>query len=183
MTKKCKVCGDRFEPKYTSFQKTCNEMACILAWGKKEKERKQMDQARKKRREARESDRGYWIKRVQTEFNKYIRMRDKGQPCISCGNPMTGLIHAGHYRSVGAHPELRFHEDNCHAQCVSCNNFKSGNLTEYRSKLITKIGSDRVEWLEGPHEKRKYTIPELKEMLAHYKGLANGNHITAGQKI
>jgi hypothetical protein len=88
---------------------------------------------------------------------------------------MSGQIHAGHYRSVGAHPELRFEPDNCHAQCAQCNNFKSGNLTEYRANLIKKIGLQRVEWLEGPQEKRKFSIEELKELLTHYKGLQDGN--------
>jgi len=173
--KKCKVCGGKFEPKFTSFQKTCNEMACILAWGKKERERKALAETRKKRREVRESDRGYWLRRTQTEFNKYIRTRDIGRPCISCQRVMSGQIHAGHYRSVGAHPELRFEPDNCHAQCAQCNNFKSGNLTEYRANLIKKIGLQRVEWLEGPQEKRKFSIEELKELLTHYKGLQDGN--------
>ena len=181
--KKCKVCGDKYEPKFTSFQKTCNEMACILAWGKKEKERKALAENRKKKKAAREGDRAYWLRRTQTEFNKYIRTRDKGKPCISCGRVMTGQVHAGHYRSVGAHPELRFEPDNCHAQCAQCNNWKSGNLTEYRANLLVKIGQERIEWLEGPHEKSKLGIPELKELLAHYKGLTDGNSHTLGQTI
>jgi len=96
---------------------------------------------------------------------------------------MTGVIHAGHYRSVGAHPELRFEPDNCHAQCAQCNNFMSGNLLNYRANLLNKIGQERVEWLEGPHKKSKLSIPELKELLAHYKGLVDGNGHIIGQKI
>ena len=171
--KKCKIRKTRFEPKYTSFQKTCNQIACIATFGKQEAEklRKAKDRSRKKAHK--EESKAYWLKRVQTEFNRFIRNRDERDPCISCQKPVTGQAHAGHYRSVGAHPELRFDEKNCHRQCAQCNNWKSGNLTEYRSNLIKKIGLEEVERLEGSQKPRNYTIPELRELLEKYKA-SNG---------
>lgn len=180
--KKCKICGEKYEPQYTSFQKTCNEVACILSWGKKEKERKALAESRKKRRAARDNDKPFWLKKTQTAFNKYIRERDKNLPCISCDKPITGQRHAGHYRSVGAHPELRFEEDNCHAQCAQCNNWKSGNLVEYRANLIKKIGVERVEWLEGPHARKHYSIAELREVHEAVKVKLNGNNNLSGEQ-
>lgn len=153
-----------------------------MSWGKKEKERKALAESRKKRREVRESDRSYWLKRAQVEFNKYIRARDQGNPCISCQRSMTGQVHAGHYRSVGAHPELRFDPANCHAQCAQCNNWKSGNLTEYRANLLIKIGQDEVERLEGPQEKGRISLDDLKKIVTHYKGLNSGNSHKPRQK-
>ena len=43
---------------------------------------------------------------------------------------------------------------NCHKQCSACNdgNKLSGNIHEYRKGLIKKIGTEKVEWLEGPHD-------------------------------
>jgi hypothetical protein len=38
-----------------------------------------------------------------------------------------------------------------------------------RIGMIKKIGLARVEWLEGYHEPRKYTIPEIIEMKALYR--------------
>jgi len=111
------------------------------------------------------------MKRCQTEFNKYIRNRDSKDPCISCNRHHKGQYHAGHYKTVGGHPALRFEEDNCHKQCSVCNNYKSGNLSEYRSNLLKKIGLDRVEWLEGPHDPVKYSIEDLQKMLAKYQSL------------
>jgi hypothetical protein len=74
--------------------------------------------------------------------------------------------------SVGGHSSLlRFHEDNCHKQSSFDNNHKSGNLVEYRVRLIEKIGLERVEWLEGPHKPMKYTIDELKDLTKHYRKL------------
>ncbi|WP_258530002.1 recombination protein NinG [Pseudomonas aeruginosa] len=66
-----------------------------------------------------------------------------------------GQYHAGHYRSVGSHPELRFDEDNVHKQCAPCNNHKSGDVVNYRINLVAKIGAAAVARLEGPHERKE----------------------------
>ena len=72
-------------------------------------------------------------------------------------------------RSVGACPELRFCELNVHKQCSACNNHKSGNIVEYRINLVKKIGVEQVEWLEGSHEPKKYTIEQIKSIQTEYK--------------
>lgn len=105
-----------------------------------------------------------WMREAQTAFNAWIRARDEGKPCISCGRHHAGQIHAGHYRTRKAAPELRFHPDNVHAQCQPCNMHLSGNIIEYRIRLIERIGVGRVEWLEGPHAPARYTIDELREI-------------------
>jgi hypothetical protein len=170
MPKKCKICSTAFSPEFTSFQKTCNSMGCIILFGKQEASRLTKRSVRQEKKKAREKDRSYWIKRVQTEFNKYIRNRDHRDPCISCKRHHTGQYHAGHYMSVGGHSAaLRFDEQNTHKQCSVCNNHKSGNLVEYRPNLIDKIGLDEVERLEGPHDPKKYSIDELKDLLSIYQ--------------
>ena len=45
----------------------------------------------------------------------------------------------------------------------------SGNLVEYRKNLIDKIGLDKVEWLEGPHEQTNYTADDLWKIRDEYK--------------
>lgn len=122
-----------------------------------------------KKRQIRDNDRSYWMKKAQAAFNAYIRARDAGKPCISSGRPLVGKYDAGHYRSVGAHPELRFCELNCHGQSVADNQHRSGNLLEYRINLIKRIGQDAVDWLEGPHEPKKYTVDDLKAIEKEYK--------------
>jgi hypothetical protein len=109
---------------------------------------------------------------TQRAFNAWIRQRDAGQPCISCGTTADVQYCAGHYRTTAAAPELRFEPLNVHLQCNrNCNMGKSGNLLGYRPKLIQKIGLAAVEWLEGPHEPKKYTIDDLKALTAHYRAL------------
>lgn len=112
--------------------------------------------------------RGTHVLELQAAFNEWVRLRDAGQPCISCGNHRL-VWHAGHYRSVGSEPSLRFEPDNCHQQCATCNTLLSGNLAAYRVNLIEKIGLERVEWLEGPHLPIKLTLAEIQEMKAFYR--------------
>lgn len=79
-------------------------------------------------------------------FNTWIRNRDDGKCCISCGS--CHELQAGHFYSAGKHNHMRFLEDNVNVQCMKCNYFLSGNLLKYREKLIAKIGLDRVEKLD-----------------------------------
>ena len=111
----------------------------------------------------------YWMKRAQAAFNAWVRARDAGQPCISCGRIHQGQNHAGHYRPAGSNPELRFEPDNCHLQCAPCNSHLSGNLGKYRPALIAKIGLESVEWLEGPHEPKRYRKEDYQAIEAEYK--------------
>lgn len=112
------------------------------------------------------------LKDTQHAFNAWIRQRDIGQPCISCGTTADVQYCAGHYRTTAAAPELRFEPLNVNLQCNrNCNMGKSGNLLGYRPGLIKKIGVEAVEWLEGPHEAKKYTVEELKAMTAEYRAM------------
>ena len=112
------------------------------------------------------------LKKAQTAFNAYIRARDKGKPCISCDKPLDGganTFDAGHYRSVGSAPHMRFVEDNCHGQCKHCNNWLSGNHVEYRKRLLERIGERQLELLESDNTLRKYTKEGLEEIAKHYR--------------
>ncbi len=65
---------------------------------------------------------------AQVVFNKYIRLRDKDKPCVSCDKPLGSKYDAGHYFSSGGHKAVTFDENNVHGQCVTCNQHKHGNL-------------------------------------------------------
>lgn len=127
--------------------------------------------ARRKKKEFYDNDRSYQLKLTQAEFNKWIRFRDEGQHCISCGRSTGAKVNAGHYLSVGSHPELRFEPLNVHLQCEYCNVYKSGNVGQYKPRLIDKIGSDKVDWLESKREPKKYTCEQLREIRAYYAKL------------
>jgi hypothetical protein len=115
--------------------------------------------------------------RAQASFNAYIRERDANQPCISCSTTKVvdggyigaGGWDAGHYRSRGATPELRFNEDNCFKQCVSCNRDNSGNVVNMRIGIMFRIGEKRLTRVEGPHPAKKYTADDLHSIDKEYK--------------
>lgn len=110
------------------------------------------------------------LKLTQMIVNKYIRLRDKDELCISCGKKINGVEHASHYLSSGGHSNIRFHEDNIWKSCYKCNVMLSGNPTSYRIRLIKKIGVERVEWLEdNAYIEKKWTREELKEIQEIYK--------------
>jgi len=161
--KKCKVCKKAFEPR-ASTQVVCS-WQCSLAYTSKEKEKRERKDYREKKEALK--TRSEWLKEAQVVFNRYIRERDKDLPCVSCVQHRNSYD-AGHYRSVGAAPQLRFNEDNVHKQCVHCNQHKSGNAIDYRINLVKRIGLERVEALESDNEPAKYSIEDAKEIKKLY---------------
>ncbi len=173
--KTCKnpACRASFVPQRLG-QAVCSPK-CALATveAQKAKEKKSLAQAGRRdikvRKEALKT-RADHLKDTQHAFNAWIRQRDIGQPCISCGTTADVQYCAGHYRTTAAAPELRFEPLNVNLQCNrNCNMGKSGNLLGYRPGLIKKIGIEAVEWLEGPHEAKKYTVEDLKAITADYR--------------
>ena len=113
------------------------------------------------------------LREAQRAFNKYIRLRDHDQPCISCGRIDAVKWDAGHYRSVGSSSHLRFNENNVHKQCARpCNSDLSGNIIEYRKGLIKRIGLKKVLELEENNIPRKYKREEIIEIKKKYCKLA-----------
>lgn len=153
--KTCPICRIKFAPS-RPMQKVCSP-ACAYEYSRKQSAKAEMIAALEDRKVIRMKledlkPLSYFANKAQKAVNALVRYRDRNEPCISCGRFHDGSYDAGHYRSRGAAPALRFNLDNIHRQCVPCNQHKSGNAIEYRMRLIQKIGIERVEWLEGPHE-------------------------------
>lgn len=179
--KTCKnpACRASFVPQRLG-QNVCN-YTCGLAIKDVHQEKARKSLAQVERREIKVckeklKSRSDHLREAQAAVNEYVRLRDAHLPCISCDSTpndndlMTGSRwDAGHYRSVGACPELRFEPLNIHRQCVKCNRNLSGNAVEYRIRLIQRIGAEKVVWIEGHHEARKYTVEEIKAIKAEYR--------------
>lgn len=171
--KTCKACGGKFKPSFNSTQVVCSPK-CALAHApaNQQKARKAIDQRERREVKVRKEklkSRGDYMREAQQAFNAWVRLRDADQPCISCGRHHQGKYDAGHYRTTAACPELRFDPLNVHKQCSPCNTQLSGNIVEYRLELIRRIGQERVDWIEGPHEAKRYTIEDLKAIKALYR--------------
>lgn len=196
--RKCEMCPTVFRPRNSTH--SCCSIACATEKGRQREEKKARLAAKRAEQERRAGIRAAKEKlkspadlerEAQDAFNRFIRLRDEraGLPCISCGefpspNAFGGTWDAGHYRTRGAAPELRFEELNCHRQCKSCNSGvkRQGSRVvrahdperamtiraQYRVNLIARIGIARVEWLEGPHEPKRYRADDYRAIKATY---------------
>jgi len=111
-------------------------------------------------------------KELQLVFNAFIRKRDEGKPCISCGQFNT--LQAGHYFAVGGYDGLRFNEFNCNGECVGCNCFNESHLIGYGENLIEKIGLEKYDQLKQQAKDYKmngykFSRSELTELIKVYK--------------
>ncbi|MDR1089916.1 MAG: recombination protein NinG [Prevotella sp.] len=160
---KCRSCRQDFEPLYRNG--IIVSRLCLSCLTEKARHKVKTDKAKEKLK-----THSMWLNDLQKVFNKYIRLRDKGKPCISCGCTLTGKYDAGHFMSVGAYPNIRFNEDNVHGQCVACNQHRHGNTTEYSLSLPMRIGIERYErLLQIRNEPLKLTTGEIKEKINYYK--------------
>ena len=181
-SRSCKICKAKFTATYDNVWWCCPEHGfeysqLLLAKKKLAAERKRKQEAQQERRElkvrkAAFKTKSQWDKEAQSAFNRYIRIRDEGKECVSCGNPLIGksnyltgsAIDASHYRSRGAASHLKFNVFNVHSACTRCNRELSGNAVEYRIRLIDRIGLEKVEKLESDNEPRRFDIPYLKRV-------------------
>ena len=173
------ACRGSFVPQRLG-QAVCSPKCALAAVEvQKAKEKKSLAQAGRREIKVRKEklkSRGDHMREAQQAFNEYIRTRDQaaGHLCISSGKPLDwsgNAVDAGHYRSVGSAPHLRFDERNCHAQSKQDNRFLSGNAVDYRIGLIARIGQEAVDALESDQSVRKYTVDEIKAIKAKYRAM------------
>ena len=166
-TRKCAVaaCRKPFEPR-NSMVKVCSP-TCAHDYAVAERVRKERSERQEGLRKLKR--RADHVAEAQAAVNAYVRARDEGMLCISCGRENVSSWHAGHYLSVGAHPNLRFDERNIHRQCKRCNVDLHGNQARYRIGLLVRITPLAVEALEADQTPRKWTIEELQAIKATYR--------------
>lgn len=107
-------------------------------------------------------------KEADRVFSLWIRERDGGT-CFTCGKKDDPkYMQAGHFISR-SHNVLRFDERNVACQCVGCNIFKSGNMSEYAERLMKKHGAGIIATLNKEKWKTKQWKPqELEEIIKRY---------------
>lgn len=179
----CKVCNERFKPE-TIYQWWCNDehradYAVLVMQDKRRRDQaSELKRRREKEREERKElkvrkinaqPKSYWIKQAQQAVNAFVRARDSNLPCVSCGTYSAAQWDAGHYRTTAAAPQFRFDPRQIQKQCSVCNQHKSGNIVPYRVELIKRIGIETVEVIENNHERRSYSIEELKGIRDYYR--------------
>lgn len=156
-----------------------HQVEWALQSGKKLRQKKEKgaffdaEAAKKRKRESLP----HQLELTRVVFNGFIRALDADIGCcISCGRSSCGgSFDAGHYKSVGSHPELRFDPRNCYKQGSGCNRAGSERRRndqvvqrEYEQRLRAKMGDALVDWLNGPHKPKHYTAEDLKALRKMY---------------
>ena len=179
--RRCKQCRTEIPPaaKCTDFisKKGFCGIDCASTWAASmaAKQRIKTRKAETKTRKDKIKSKTQWLAEAQAAFNAYIRARDHGQGCISCGTNKQGIqYHAGHYRTRKAAPQLRFDEAQVWLQCATCNNHLSGNLISYRRELLNRIGQAEVDRIECDNSEARFTIEDAKRIKAQYKAKLAG---------
>lgn len=113
------------------------------------------------------------LKEAKKLFRTTVRYRDTNVDgwgrCISCNKKQhIDATNAGHFDHN--HNSTYFLEDNCHVQCIHCNNWLHGNLYPYGRKLDEMYGEGTADRIlaEGKKEKRRGK-KELQQMIDEYK--------------
>lgn len=165
--KTCRSCREKFAPA-KPMQAVCSPACAIAQVSKAKAKAAAEDRKLTAKALVKLKTRATLIREAQTAFNAYIRARDAGLSCVSCGRQHEGQWHAGHFQSTGARPDLRFDEANVHKQCAPCNSYLSGNLIPYRPELIRRVGQGEVDRLEGPASPDKMTREQIIELRKTY---------------
>lgn len=106
---------------------------------------------------------------TKTLVHAYIRNRDEGKPCVSCGNEWKPSFQAGHFYAAGSYETLKYHLHNISGQCQQCNLRKEGDFAGYSLNLPDRIGIDNYNELvrlAGIDKQRSkvWNLENLKEV-------------------
>jgi hypothetical protein len=113
--------------------------------------------------------RSHLVKKLDTVFSQYIRRRyakNDIAECVTCGKKdHWKKMDAGHFMSR-KHYSTRWHEDNVHVQCKSCNLYNQGE--QYKYSIF--LGDEKSEEL---YMMSKQTVKisnfELEELIEIYQ--------------
>jgi hypothetical protein len=159
-------CGKLFVPQ-RPFQVTCS-IACARKYNEEKEVKKRVKQM-----ESSLTKLSYYEQMAKQVFQKWVRLRDEKEGCISCYRKHSEQFDGGHYMKAEIYSGVIFNEMNVNKQCCYCNGpHMHGNLVEYRKGLVNKYGEEKVQELEvlaNQTRNYKYTREELKEITIKYK--------------
>lgn len=170
--KLCKDCKQEFK-QYNTIQVRCVE--CAIKKGIAAPKKPNYAKIKREKLESLDTKKQTYVKKlnaIKVIFQKWIRERDKNEPCISCGSLTAIEWHAGHFYKAENYSGLIFDERNCRKQCKKCNVFLDGNQLEYHNRLKEKYGIEYMEKLRLDAYLTKvktYTDEELEAIKQKYK--------------
>jgi len=115
------------------------------------------------------------LKKLDKVFSEYIRRRDADMDgmvkCCTCNTKKHWKkMDAGHWIRRSKSLITKYHEKNCHAQCIPCNQFREGNPEKYDRFIINKYGVEVFdELIELSNTETKWIQFEVDELTDVYK--------------
>jgi 5-methylcytosine-specific restriction endonuclease McrA len=117
---------------------------------------------------AKKLTRSQLVKKLDTVFSQYIRLKDSKDgigTCVTCGKQdHIKNLQAGHFQSR-KHYSTRWDERNVKIQCSACNVFRYGEQYLFSLKLGNKLSE---ELLAKSREVVKFADVDLLDMIIHY---------------
>lgn len=118
---------------------------------------------------------------TKMQVHAFVRDRDKGKPCISCGSEWNSNFQAGHYYKSETFETLKFNLLNINAQCQRCNLFLDGAFDNYGLNLPNRIGIESFNLLTklaeiDKHHSKVWNVENLKEVRRLLKENKSYNH-------
>lgn len=147
---KCIICKAKFKPKYSSFEKSCQELDCkvqhaILVVGQnKQANEKKVKQAWNKEKSILRDNTLNWKTELQTEINKIVRLIDKDLLCLAKNRG--GQMHAGHIYARGGNQTIRYNLHNIHRQNAQSNHFQNDDGL-LREGLVKEYGQNYMDFI------------------------------------
>lgn len=171
--RKCKECKEFFTPHPSMFlPPTCEKMKCRQDYAMKHLSNKAKEKKKTNRKALKEFNQQDVKKQTITAkevVQEYARLRDINEPCISCRKPTAKQWDGGHYMNAQYFSAVRLNTLNINKQCSHCNDWNNENKADYRKHLISKIGLEKVEWLEQQKSVKKYTAEYLNRFIKIFR--------------
>lgn len=121
-------------------------------------------------------------KLTKDAVHAYIRDRDKGKPCISCGCMWDASHQAGHFYPAGKYSTIEYDENNISGQCQQCNLRKDGNFIGYREGYEKRFGLEalaeidekaRLDQLKGVHKWEREDLMRIRKFFTAKRAILN----------
>ena len=162
--RRCKVCENIFIPQ-RFMQATC-DYKCAIKHAHTIKANKEKAEWKREQKAGYEKLKtlGQYEADAKKSFQKWVRLRDADENCISCNGNDKDLWDGGHFKKAEIYSGVIFNPANCHKQCRKCNRFLGGNELMYRQGLIQRYGleyTENIENLANETRQHKFTKAEL----------------------
>lgn len=177
---KCKHCGNKFEPKFSSLQKTCS-IDCSIQYARSTKGVAIIEKIHKEQDKQKKIEFTDYSKFLQRKINEIVRLIDYGLPCLAT-NKYPNQIHAGHVYSRGSNYSIRYNLHNIHRQSAQSNHFQADDVL-LREGVIREYGEKYMNFITSLKSTQKLKVDNLTFFELYKKASAIALRLSKEKRI